>query len=101
MRAIILALTAALALGGCSTLVTPVVDDLTGTTLEERCPGYLLDLQLAREALTIAAPGSPEADRWALRVATLQSLVDLYCIRAEPEPGLVLEDAAVDSGSPP
>lgn len=81
---IIPAAVAAVALGGCSTLVTPVVDDITGTTLAERCPGYLLDLQLAREGLTLAAPGSDEADMWAQRVTTFQALVDLYCIRAEP-----------------
>ena len=81
MRAIILALTAAVALSGCA-LVTPVVDDLTGTTIDQRCPGYLLDLQLAQEGLTIAAPGSPEAEMWARRVALAQRLVDRYCASA-------------------
>ena len=98
MRALLVARIAlgAIALSGCA-LVTPVVDDLTGTTIDQRCPGYLLDLQLAQEGLTIAAPGSPEAEMWARRVALAQRLVDRYCASA-PVPSA---SSAVDSGSPP
>lgn len=39
MRALIVAAFAALALSGCS-IVTPKLDELTGTTLAERCADY-------------------------------------------------------------
>lgn len=84
MRAIILSAAVALALGGCAT-VSDVVSDQTGTTLAQRCERYQTELQFAREALTLALPGSPTAEAAITRITTLELLVDLYCIRAEPE----------------
>ena len=94
MRRFLIALIAAVALSGCET-VSDAISDQTGTTLEQRCERYETELQFAREALTIALPGSPTAEAAVTRIATLELLVDLYCIRAEPAA------SAVDSGSPP
>ena len=95
MRALLVARIAlgAIALSGCAT-VSDTISDQTGTTLAQRCERYETELQFAREALTLALPGSPTAEAAVTRIATLELLVDLYCIRAEPA-------SAVDSGSPP
>lgn len=93
MRAVMLAAVAALALSGCAT-VSDAVSDHTGTTLAQRCERYQAELQFAREALTIALPGSPTAEAAVARIATLELLVDLYCIRAEPAAeGIAIETA--------
>lgn len=48
-----LALLAALALSACTSVVTPKIDDLTGTTLEQRCVDYIATVR-AYDAVSVS-----------------------------------------------
>ena len=94
MRTAIASILAAVALSGCA-LVTPVVDDLTGTTIDQRCPAYEAELARARIIATTAEPGSLAHDAAVAAIPRWEMVIALNCTPLpEPEP-------AVDSGSPP
>lgn len=86
MRAIMFAVVAAVALSGCA-LVTPVVDDLTGTTIDQRCPTYEAELERARIIATTAEPGSLEQELAARSIPRWEMVIALNCTPLpEPEP---------------
>lgn len=94
MRALILSAVAAVALGGCAALDSPLAD-LT----PEQCAALRAEADFYRQALTELAPDAAERPRVQAAISLIQARIDLRC--PVPPPGLVLEDAAVDSGSPP
>ena len=88
MRAIILALTAAVALSGCAT-VSDVVSTVTGTQTEDRCAWYETRLPIWREIVTLAAPGSFEGEIAAANILVGEAYLAAHCaLVLEPEPAV-------------
>lgn len=88
MRALIVAAVAAVALGGCAT-VSDAVSDVTGTGVEDRCAWYETRLPIWREVVTLAAPGSLEADVYAANILVGEAYLANHC-------AVVLGDSATE-----
>ena len=95
MRALILAAGAAVALSGCAALDNSPLADLT----PEQCAALRAEADFYRQALTELAPDAADRPRVQAAISLIQARIDLRC--PVPPPGLVLEDAAVDSAAGP
>lgn len=83
MRILILALLTLAT--GCTSILTPRIDQATGTTLAQRCIDYRLTMATTEQALTLAEDEEAKA-RAQLAYDTARAVVDAYCALSPVSP---------------